>query len=95
MEFSDVVRKRHMVRQYDPRRPVPAEVINAALRNAIRSPSAGFSHGWDFVLLTKPEERQAYWAATTDADNDADLWLEGMASAPVLILCLSDKSAYL
>lgn len=95
MEFSDVVRTRHMVRQYDARRPVPAEIINAALRNAIRSPSAGFSQGWDFVVLTKPEERQDYWAATTDSDDDPDSWLEGMVSAPVLILCLSDKNAYL
>ena len=95
MEFSEVVRKRRMVRQYDPERPVPAEVINAALRNAIRAPSAGFSQGWDFVVLTEPEERQAYWAATTDVDDDMDSWLEGMHTAPVLILCLSDEATYL
>jgi len=95
MEFSEVVRKRRMVRQYDPERPVPPEVIKAALRNAIRAPSAGFSQGWDFVVLTEPEERQAYWAATTDVDDDMDSWLEGMATAPALILCLSDEPTYL
>ena len=95
MEFSEVVRKRHMVRQYDPEHPVSAEVINTVLRNAIRAPSAGFSQGWDFVVLIEPEERQAYWAATTDVDDDMDLWLEGMQTAPVLILCLSDERTYL
>ena len=95
MEFSEVVRKRRMVRQYDPERPVPPEVIKAALRNAIRAPSAGFSQGWDFVVLTEPGERQAYWAATTDVDDDMDSWLEGMATAPALILCLSDEPTYL
>ena len=95
MEFSEVVRKRHMVRRYDPDRPVPAEVINTALRNAIRAPSAGFSQGWDFVVLTKPEERQAYWAATTDPDDEPDSWLAGIKSAPALILCLSDDGTYL
>jgi nitroreductase len=95
MEFSEVVRKRRMVRQYDPERPVPAEVINTALRNAIRAPSAGFSQGWDFVVLTEPGERQAYWTATTDVDDDMDSWLEGMQTAPVLILCLSDEPTYL
>jgi len=95
MEFSEVVRKRRMVRQYDPERAVPAEVIKTALRNAIRAPSAGFSQGWDFVVLTKPEERQAYWAATTDVDDDLDAWLEGMQSAPTLILCLADENTYL
>ena len=95
MEFSEVVRKRRMVRQYDPGRPVPAKVVNTALRNAIRAPSAGFSQGWDFVVLTEPGERAAYWAATTDVDDDMDLWLEGMQTAPVLILCLSDERTYL
>jgi len=95
MEFSDVVRKRRMVRQYDPERPVPAEVINTVLRNAIRAPSAGFSQGWDFVVLTDPEERRAYWAAATDTDDEPDAWLAGMQSAPALIICLSDELTYL
>jgi nitroreductase len=95
MEFSDVVRTRHMTRRYDPDRPVPTELITTALRNAIRAPSAGFSQGWDFVVLTKPEERQAYWAATTDPDDDPNSWLLGLQSAPVLIICLSDEGTYL
>jgi nitroreductase len=95
MEFSEVVRTRRMVRQYDPRRAVPAEVINTGLRNAIRAPSAGFSQGWDFVVLTEPQERQAYWDASSDADDEPDSWLEGMKTATALILCLSDENAYL
>ncbi len=95
MEFSEVIRKRHMVRRYDPDRVVPAEVISTALGNAIRAPSAGFSQGWDFLVLTDPEERQAYWSATTDLDDEPDSWLAGLMSAPVLILCLSDEGTYL
>jgi nitroreductase len=95
MEFAEVVRRRRMVRRYDPDRPVPSEVIDLALRNAIRAPSAGFSQGWDFVVLTRPEERQAYWAATADPDDEPDSWRGGMQSAPALILCLSDKGTYL
>jgi nitroreductase len=95
MEFSEAARKRRMVRSYDPDRPVPAEVIHTALRNAIRAPNAGFSQGWDFVVLTKPEDRQAYWASTADRDDEPDPWLAGMQSAPALILCLSDKGTYL
>jgi nitroreductase len=95
VEFTDVVRKRRMIRRYDPERPVPAHVINTALSNAIRAPSAGFSQGWDFVVLTKPEERQTYWAATTNPDVEPDSWLVAMLSAPALILCLSDPGTYL
>jgi nitroreductase len=95
MELSDVIRKRRMVRRYDPDRAVPAEVINIALGNAIRAPSAGFSQGWDFVVLTRAQDLDAYWAATTDPDDDPDSWLIGIKSAPALILCLSDEDAYL
>lgn len=95
MEFSEVVRKRRMVRRYDTDRPVALELIDTALRNAVRAPSAGFSQGWDFLVLMSPEEREAYWAATTDADDEPDSWLEGLQTAQALILCLSDENTYL
>jgi len=95
VEFSDVVRMRRMVRRFDPDRQVPAHVVDAMLRNATRAPSAGFSQGWDFVVLAEPEQRQAYWAATTDPDDEPDSWLAGTQSAPLLVLCCSDEGTYL
>ncbi len=95
MEFADVVRRRRMVRRYDPERPVPDEVLRRCLENAVRAPSAGFSQGWDFVVLRSPAERHSFWAATTTEDAAADPWLSGIRTAPVLIVCLSDKDAYL
>ena len=95
MEFRDVVRKRHMVRRYRPDRPVPEDVLDTVLRHAVRAPSAGFSQGWDFVVLRTDDERKAFWDATTDADAEPDPWLAGLRTAPVLILCCSDKNAYL
>jgi nitroreductase len=95
MEFSDVVRRRHMVRRYDPDRPVPPEVLRACLDNAVRAPSAGFSQGWDFVVLEDERDRKRFWAATTDDEDDPDHWLTGVRPAPVLVLCCSDKETYL
>jgi nitroreductase len=95
MEFSDVVKKRRMIRRYDPDRPVPLEVVERCLANAVRAPSAGFSQGWDFVVLHTPEDREAFWAATTNPDEPSDPWLDGIRSAPALVLCLSHKDAYL
>ncbi len=95
MEFTEVVRSRRMVRRYDPDRPVPRELVERCLANAVRSPSAGFSQGWDFLVLTTPAEREAFWAATTEPDAAADSWLDGIRAAPVLVLCLSHKDAYL
>ncbi|MCW2633921.1 MAG: Nitroreductase, partial [Blastococcus sp.] len=38
MEFGDVVRRRRIVRDYDPARPVPSEVRERLLDQAIRAP---------------------------------------------------------
>ncbi|HET8600267.1 MAG TPA: nitroreductase family protein [Segeticoccus sp.] len=95
MELNDVIRRRRMVRRYHPDQPVTEEDVEALLRHAIRAPSAGFSQGWDFVVLSDPLQRQAFWGATTDPDEEPDSWLAGMQTAPVLIVCLSDKQTYL
>lgn len=92
-----MVRRRRMVRSYDPDRPVPDEVVTRALEHATRAPSAGFSQGWDFVVLSTPEERDRFWAAATEPAARArmDPWLRGVSSAPCLVVCLSDQQAYL
>jgi nitroreductase len=95
MELTDVVRARHMVRAYDPGRPVPSAVLAHALDLASRAPSAGFSQGRDFLVLSRPEDRTLFWSVTTDPRAPADRWLAGMRTAPVLVLCLSDPTRYL
>jgi nitroreductase len=99
VEFADVVRRRRMVRDYDPDRPVPADVRERLLEHAIRAPSAGFSQGWAFLVLESAEERARFWAATTgptpDEPSTPDGWLTRMRRAPLLIVPLSNKSAYL
>ncbi|GAA1895898.1 nitroreductase family protein [Lapillicoccus jejuensis] len=95
MELAEVVRRRRMVRRYDPDRPVPTDVLDACFDAAVRAPSAGFSQGWDFVLLTSPEERRAFWEAASEDPDDPDAWLAGMMQAPALVLCCSHKDAYL
>jgi nitroreductase len=95
MEFSEVVRRRRMVRAYDPDRPVARALIDELLGLAIRAPSAGFSQGWQFLVLESAADRAAYWAATVAAGELPDSWLRGMQTAPVLIVAFSDMDAYL
>jgi nitroreductase len=94
VEFAEVVRRRRMVRDYDPGRPVPPEVRERLLEHAIRAPSAGFSQGWAFLVLDSAEERHRFWTATS-GDGAPDAWLTRMRRAPLLVVPLSDKSAYL
>ena len=94
MEFAEVVRRRRMVRDYDSDRPVPPDVRERLLEHAIRAPSAGFSQGWAFLVLESGEERDRFWTATTGGGTP-DGWLTRMRRAPLLIVPMSDKSAYL
>src|SRR5688572_1146484 len=54
-----------MVRNYDPDRPVPPEVVERLLAHATRAPSAGFSQGWGFLVLTEDADRERVWAITS------------------------------
>ncbi len=95
MEYAEVVRRRRMVRNYDADRPVPADVLERLLDYAIHAPSAGFSQGWGFLVLSTPEERERFWTATTEADEEPDNWLAGMRRAPVIIVPHSNRDDYL
>ncbi len=96
MQLHEVIRHRRMVRRYDPDRPVPDEVLLGCLQAAIRAPSAGFSQGWDFLVLRTPSERAAFWdSATEPGAGQPDGWLRGLQTAPALVLCLSDPQTYL
>lgn len=92
MEFDEVVRRRRMVRGYDPDRPIPPELVDKIVRHGLRAPSAGFSQGWSFLVLTERGDRERFWASTADGDND---WLARMRSAPLIIVACSNKSVYL
>lgn len=94
MEFQDVVRRRRMVRRYTDE-PVDPAVVERALSNAVRAPSAGFSQGWAFLVLDTPADVRRFWAATADLEAEPDGWLRGMMTAPVVILPCSSKAAYL
>jgi nitroreductase len=94
MELQRAVRTRRMIRTYDPERPVSRETLETLLNLAIRAPSAGHTQGWRFLVLDDITSRSRFWSATSD-DGPADSWLRRLQSAPALIVCLSDKQAYL
>jgi nitroreductase len=94
MEFQDVVRRRKMIRNYA-ETPVDPAIVERAISNATRAPSAGFSQGWAFLVLDTPADVRRFWEATTDDLEAPDDWLTGMMRAPVVVLPCSSKAAYL
>src|SRR5216684_8807198 len=80
MEFARVVRKRRMIRAFKPV-PVPEAKIRRILELAQHYPSAGFSQGVAFILVTEPEGIRRLRAQNR---------LRG--DAPVLVVpCVSEK----
>ena len=55
MEFEELIRKRGMVRAFRPD-PVPEELVQRLLRNAVRAPSAGNLQPWEFVVVMDEEK---------------------------------------
>ena len=80
MEFARVVRKRRMIRAFKPV-PVPEAKIRRILDLAQHYPSAGFSQGVAFILVTEPERIRRLREQSR---------LRG--DAPVLVVpCVSEK----
>jgi nitroreductase len=92
VEFQDVVRR--MVRNYDLDRPVPPEVVERILENALRAPSAGFSQGFGFLVLDNQDDIARFRAAATP-DDEPENWFSATVQAPLLIVAHSNKDAYL
>ncbi len=89
-----MVTSRRMTRNYLTD-PIPEGVLNQALSNATKAPSAGFSQGWDFLVLDQAERVHAFWECTSTDTAHPDRWLSGMMKAPVVIVPCSNKGAYL
>jgi nitroreductase len=83
-----------MVRQYDTKRSVPPDAVDALVSNALRAPSAGFSQGWGFPVLDEPADIGRFRSLVTPA-HDADGWFAATFDAPLVIVPCSSKDAYL
>ena len=76
-----------MVRRFTDE-PVSADSLDRILRNAMRGPSAGFSQGQAFLVLTG-EDLKRFWEVSGPAAADS------VTSAPLVIVPLSAKRVYL
>jgi nitroreductase len=94
MEFQDVVRKRRMVRNFS-ERAIPSEVLDRILSNALHAPSAGFTQGWEFLVLEGPEQTSRFWESNFPADGRQKFRWQGLFDAPVVIIVFSSMDAYL
>lgn len=93
MEFEQVVRKRRMVRSFTDE-PVPRETIDRLLDLARRAPSAGFTQGQSFIVVTRPELKQAIAELCSEASYVEAGFDPFISKAPVLVVPCTSEAAY-
>ena len=72
--------------------PVDPQVLADLVDTARRAPSAGYSQGVHFIVLT--DEAVARFWTTTDAETWFAATRDGVLNAPVIILPVADPDAY-
>jgi nitroreductase len=87
MDLQEVIGRRRMVRRFTGE-PVAPENLDRILANAVRGPSAGFSQGQAFLVLTG-SDLAAFWKIAGEAVSPT------AQTAPLLIVPLSCKRIYL
>jgi Nitroreductase len=91
MEFRDVVRKRRMVRNYDPAQPVLRESLERIAAAAQRAPSAGFSQGQRLVIVTGAARRRGIADICDEPEYVASGFDPWVSRAPALFVpCVSE-----
>ncbi|MFE6860435.1 nitroreductase family protein [Nocardia sp. NPDC057668] len=90
MGFSEVLRQRRMAWNYT-HELLSADVIDRVVSAALRAPSAGFSQGSAFLVLTLESDRERFWKFAPHAyrANPA------IQNAPMIIVPMSNKNIYL
>jgi nitroreductase len=97
MELSEVLRRRRMVRHFLDT-PVDADAVDRVLAAGLRAPSAGFSQGYALLVIEAAPDRQRFWDVTEVEEETASWPAEtraGVMRAPVIVVALSCKRAYL
>ncbi len=93
MEFREALRRRRMVRNYRPD-PVDPAAVDRIVEAGVRAPSAGFSQGQSFVVVTDPERRREI-ARLAGEDGYVgagfDPWI---SRAPVHVVVCVSEAAY-
>lgn len=93
MELGKAILKRRMVRNFQPR-PVPIEAVKRILTLAQHAPSAGFSQGWAYVVVTEEPIKKEVGRVQGEEDYFAKRFHKFVSEAPVLIVACTSEQLY-
>jgi len=93
VELAEAIRRRRMVRAFEPT-PLPEGTLDRILELGLHAPSAGFTQGWELIVLEGPAQTTRYWDVTLpDAQRSTFPWA-GLLGAPALVIPCADPQAY-
>jgi len=91
MEFEKAVRKRRMVRRFGSGQ-ISKKTVDNILELAQHAPSAGFSQGSAYVVVTNPELKKKVAKIQGEEDYHSSGFHRWISGAPVAIVaCVSEK----
>jgi nitroreductase len=93
MDFADVIHKRRMVRNFTAD-PIPTATLDRILAAARRGPSAGFTQGQDFVVVTDSTAKHQIAQLCGEERYVQRGFAPFVSAAPVLIIPCTTENAY-
>ena len=93
MDFTETVLKRRMVRHFTSE-PVAPETIDRLLALARHAPSAGFTQGQSFMVITRPDLKQAIATLCGEEGYVSGGFHPFISEAPVLVIPCTSEAAY-
>ncbi|MGI9611248.1 MAG: nitroreductase family protein [Acidimicrobiia bacterium] len=94
MEFRDVLAKRRMVRNYT-EEPVDQTKVDRIVDAGLRSPSAGNSQGFGFIVVSEPSLRAEIAELAGESEYVAQGFDPWISKAPIHIVISVSKLTYL
>ena len=93
MEFQDVVIKRRMVRNFADK-SIPPQIIERIVQLTRHAPSAGFTQGQSFIIVTRPDLKKAIANTCEEEEYVKDGFDAFISKAPVLLIPCTSEIAY-
>jgi nitroreductase len=93
MEFKATVLKRRMVRNFADK-PVEPVIIDRILELTRHAPSAGFTQGQSFIVVTDPEKKKAIASTCEEEEYVQRGFAPFISKAPVLLIPCTSEAAY-
>lgn len=93
MEFRDVVLKRRMVRNFADK-PIDPAIIERILELTRHAPSAGFTQGQSFIVVTNAEKKKAIAVTCEEEEYIQRGFAPFISIAPVLLIPCTSEAAY-